>query len=151
LTAQVLDGDGDLARVAREHLPRLTWETVGGAAYAVARHRNSLVLFARLGEDLKPLTIRLGDGEQAVDASGLAAVFNATSPVFNGGGRWVVDGAQRLSAEGEPPVLVLRLLPAADRQPGAALSLRAECGGAVDAPVAPWWLRRTWRPVTGGP
>jgi outer membrane protein assembly factor BamB len=146
-----VQADGDLTSVANAALPRLAWQTVGSGSYAVARHRGGLLLFARLGADLKPLGLRLGDGDQAIDGTGLMAIFSATNPQFIGTGAWVVDGAKRLSADGEQPLLVLRLQAAPDRIPGTTLSLRAECGEVSDAANAPWWLRRAWRPVTGGP
>jgi hypothetical protein len=124
---------------------------VGSGAYAVTRHQGGLVLFARLGADAKPLTIRLGDGDQAIDAVGQVATFTSANPQFTGGGGWVLDGAKRLSADGEPAVLVLRLQPAPDRVPGTPLAVRAECGETSDAATAPWWVRRAWRTVTGGP
>ncbi|MBA3697632.1 MAG: PQQ-binding-like beta-propeller repeat protein [Planctomycetes bacterium] len=146
-----VQADGDLTAVAQAALPKANWQMVGSASYAVARHRGGLLLFARLGADSKPLSLRLGDGEQAIDGAGLMAIFSVTSPQFIGTGSWVVDGAKRLSAEGEQPLLVLRLQAAPDRVPGTALSLRADCGDTTDAANAPWWLRRAWRPVTGGP
>lgn len=147
----VVEAEGDLTTVAKAALPKVAWQMVGSASYAVARHRGGLLVFARLGADSKPLSLRLGDGDQAIDGTGLMAIFSPTSPQFIGTGPWVVDGAKRLSAEGEQPLLVLRLQPAPDRAPGTSLWLRAECGELSDAASAPWWLRRAWRPVTGGP
>ncbi len=146
----VVEADGDLSAIAKVALPKLAWQPVGSGSYAVARHRGGLLIFARLGADAKPVSLRLGDGDQAIDNTGLLAIFSATSPQFLGTGQWVVDGAKRLSADGEQPLLVLRLQPAPDRVPGTSLSLRAECGDVSDAASAPWWLRRAWRPVTGG-
>jgi outer membrane protein assembly factor BamB len=146
-----VQADGDLTAIAKAALPKAAWQMVGSASYAVARHRGGLLLFARLGADAKPLSLRLGDGDQVIDGAGLMAIFSATNPQFIGTGAWVVDGAKRLSADGEQPLLVLRLQAAPDRIPGTTLSLRAECGETSDAANAPWWLKRAWRPVTGGP
>lgn len=146
-----VQADGDLAAVAKAALPKVAWQMVGSASYAVARHRGGLLLFARLGDDSKPLNLRVGDGDLPIDNTGLMAVFSATNPQFIGTGAWVVDGAKRLSADGEQPLLVLRLQAAPDRVPGTTLALRAECGDASDAAKAPRWLRRAWRPVVGGP
>ncbi|HEX3134281.1 MAG TPA: PQQ-binding-like beta-propeller repeat protein, partial [Planctomycetota bacterium] len=145
------ESDGDIAKVVNEVVPKLTWQMVGSASYALARQKGALLLFARLGADGKPLTLRLGDGNLGIDAVGQIATFTPTNPQFSGSGAWVVDGAKRLSADGEQPLLVLRLHPAPDRAPGSTLSLRAECGDTSDAATAPWWLKRAWRPVTGGP
>ncbi len=148
---QVVEGKGDLAAFASGALNTLSWQMVGSASYALARNQGGLLLFARLGADATPLTIRLGDGDLSVDAVGQVATFTSTNPQFTSNGSWVLDGAKRLSADGEPAVLVLRLQPAPDRIPGSALSLRAECGETSDAANAPWWLRRGWRVVSGGP
>jgi outer membrane protein assembly factor BamB len=146
-----LEAGADPAMMAEEGSSRLQWQMVGSGSYAVARQGGSLVLFARLGADAKPVTIRIGDGELPVDGTGQLATFTAISPQFTGVGSWVVDSARRLSRDDAPPVLMLRLQPPPDRIPGAVLRLRASCGEVSDGATAPWWLRRGWRTVTGGP
>ena len=149
-----LDGDRDLLRLANQALPQAQWQTVGNAAYALARHQGSLLILAKLGADNKALSIRLGDGDVPVDAVGQVATFTDIQPQFTAGignNGWVFDGAKRLSGEGQPKVFVLRLQPPPNRVPGAVLAVRAECDALTDAAPAPWWLRRAWRSVTGGP
>ncbi len=151
---QVLDGDRDLERLAQQALAALKWQAVGSAAYALARHQGSLLIFTKIGADNKSLSIRLGDGDFPVDAMGQVATFTATQPQFTAGigiGGWVVDGAKRLSADGQPKIFVMRLQPPPNRVPGSVLAVRAECDVVTDAAPAPWWLRRAWRSVTGGP
>jgi hypothetical protein len=143
---------GDLTAAATAALPKLSWQRVGSAAYAVAWHGDGLLLFARLGADATPLTLRLGDGDTAIDHTSLIALFPPIGPAqLTGNGAWVLDGVKQLSQTGEPPLSVLRLLPAAKTAPTTSLKLRAENGPHSDAGTAPWWLRRAWRPVSGGP
>ena len=154
IPCQALNGERDLLGLANQALPQVQWQTVGNAAYALARHQGSLLILAKLGADNKSLSIRLGDGDVPVDAVGQVATFIDTQPQFTAGignNGWVVDGAKRVSADGQPKVFVLRLQPPPNRVPGAVLAVRAECDGVTDAAPAPWWLRRAWRTVTGGP
>jgi hypothetical protein len=141
----------DLAKLYKKVRGQLAWQTVGTGAYALGRQGGALIIFARLGPDGTNVSLRLSDGDHTIDAVGQMATFTPTHPQFTGGGSWIVDAAQRISADGEPIVLGLRLLASPERLPGTALFTRATCGEACDTPAAPWWLRRVWRPVTGGP
>jgi outer membrane protein assembly factor BamB len=155
---QALDGESDLTKLANQALPLLKWQTAGSASYALARHQGSLLLFAKIGADSKNFTIRIGDGDPSVDTAGQMATFTAANPQFatsaNKGG-WTLDGTKRISAEGQPAMFIMRLQPSPDRVAGSLLAVRAECDGVTDvAPQSanvPWWLRRAWRSVTGGP
>ena len=141
----------DLVKIYKHVRASLQWQTVGTAAYALTRLRGSLIVFTRLGPDGASVTLRLADGDSTIDAIGQMASFTPTHPQFTGGGAWVVDAAQRISSDGEPIVLGLRLQASPERLPASQLSVRAACGNDSDAPNAPWWLQRVWRPVTGGP
>ncbi len=155
---QTLDGERDLTHLANQALPQVKWQTAGSASYALARHQGSLLLFAKIGADTKNFTIRVGDGDPSVDTAGQFATFTGANPQFTtstGKGGWTVDGTKRISTEGQPAMFVMRLQPSPDRVPGSMLAVRAECDGVTDAASqtanVPWWLRRAWRTVTGGP
>lgn len=138
-----------LVAAATEVLPRLEWQPVGKASYAVARVDGSLLVFSRLPPEVEAMEIRVGDGGPQIDPANQALIFQRHRVVrFNNTAEgWRMGGNEKLPAEGNVWLTVARLDPPVGRQPGLALLLRASAGGEIDGPEAPWWLRQGWRPV----
>ena len=138
-----------LAATAAEVLPRLAWQTVGKAAYAVARLDGSLLVFARLPAEVEAIEVRIGDSGPQIDPFNQVLTFQRHRVVrFNDTAEgWRMGGNQKLPADNNVWLSMGRLDPPIGRQPGLAVLVRASASGAVDGPDAPWWLRQAWRPV----
>ena len=138
-----------LAAIAAEVLPRLAWQTVGKAAYAVARSEGSLLVFARLPPEVEAMEVRIGDSGPQIDPFNQVLTFQRHRLVrFNDTAEgWRMGGNQKLPAENNVWLSMGRLDPPLGRQPGIAVVVRASASGVVDGPDAPWWLRQAWRPV----
>lgn len=132
-----------------EVLPRLTWQPVGTAAYALARLDGSLLVFARLPPEVEAMEVRIGDSGPQIDPFNQPLTFQRHRvPSFtNTTDGWRMGGNQRLPAENNVWLSVGRLDPPIGRQPGLTILVRASAVGVVDGPDAPWWLRQAWRPV----
>ena len=148
----------DLAALDPAKLPKLAWQPVGKSAFALARSRSSLLVFARLAANAPGLDLLIGDsGPAAIDAAGQTLSIRPRGAQLMGLATWQLAGSTKLPDESQGIVLVARLEPPAGRAPGAGLLVRAisvanPMGGDVsEGPDAPWWLRSAWRPVVGGP
>jgi hypothetical protein len=64
---------------------------------------------------------------------------------------WRGAGSQKIPAENNVWLCVARIDPPIGRAPGTGVQVRASAAGMSDGPVAPWWLRRAWRPVAEPP
>ena len=138
-----------LAATAAEVLPRLVWQDVGKAAYAVARSEGSLLVFARLPPEVEAMEVRIGDSGPQIDPFNQVLTFQRHRLVrYNGTDEgWRMGGNQKLPAENNVWLSMGRLDPPLGRQPGIAVVVRASASGVIDGPDAPWWLRQAWRPV----
>ena len=148
LPAPVAEPAGDLATTAVAVLPRLIWQEVGKARYAVAHCKNALLLFADLPPGSPPLEILVSDAAPAIEAAGAPVRFTPDGPIFTALlGSWRFGGTARLDAPQGTRRDCVRLDPPPERLPAAPLTLRAACGTATDAAEAPWWLHRAWREI----
>lgn len=142
----------DLADLDAAKLPKLAWQPVGKGAFALARSRSSLLVFARLPADSPGLDLLLADsGPATIDAAGQTLAFRARGTQLMGLATWQLVGSTKVLEDADGVLLVARLEPPAGRAPGTGLLVRAYSGTAGDGPDAPWWLRAAWRPVAGGP
>ncbi len=147
LPAIAAESAGDLATTAAAVLPRLAWQSIGNARYAIARTRTGVLVFADLAPGGPPVEVMLNDGSSLIEVAGSPIRFTPDGPVFSVvPGSWLMGGTVRL----DPPPGILRrdcvrLDPPPGRLPGLPLSVRASCGNATDAADAPWWLHQGWR------
>jgi PDZ domain/PQQ-like domain len=156
-----LPEEKDLATLYRQQKNALTWQTVGSgnananSAYAVARQKNALLLFARVGSNDTQLNIVLGDGVETIDTVGQCVVFthNQLPQVSFGSVMKALINGANADAAGDTNGLLfaVRLLAAPERLPGSPLFLRALSSEQLTPGQSPWWLRATWRPLTGAP
>jgi hypothetical protein len=149
LPVLVAEPQGDLTATARAVLPRLAWQKVGDARYAVTRFKGGLLIFSDLPTGAPPLEIMASDGEPLIETIGAPVRFGPDGPVFSAvSGSWRLGGAVRLQApEGIQRRDCVRLDPPPERLPTMPIAIRASCGASVDAADSPWWLHSGWRVV----
>lgn len=136
-----------LIATAQAVVPNLNWQAVGPAAYAVARLDRSLLLFARLPPEVETLDLRVGDAGPEIDVFSQSITFQRHRVArFNSATEgWRAAGTQKLPAENNVWLSVMRIDPPVGRTPGTGVQVRASTAQHSDGPEAPWWLRRAWR------
>lgn len=137
--------EGDLASSLPEQLERFSWQTVGPAAYALARSQEQLIVLVRPAE-AEVFRLRLAPAGDDLDQDGLhLRILPAGQASLHGQqAGWVILDQARLS-DAEGPLLALRLGPAGPAT--GSLRVRGECAGASDGADGPSWLLQLWRPV----
>jgi len=139
----------DLETTALAALPRLTWQPLGAAAYALARSDQALLVYARLPASVESIEIRLGDAGPLIDPLNQELVIqrHKISKFADLPDAWQQAGAIKLPAPGDDWLYVVRLVPPQGRGVGVPVELRAVAGTLSDSSEGPWWYRPLWRQV----